>query len=229
MQTRIVNADKREIMLETIKKRKETAYYREGSFLSEIILGKTKFIFPTSKMEKGMWIFRSVMLSAQKYANLNIVETKKHYPVNYVNQNFNQSHYDITATDINHAYWRIAFLMGVINQKIYDKGLLLDNKTLRLASLSNLSSKKEYQIIKDGIVTQEYKTLKYDEKLHIVYNNIRHSCYEHMSNIGNLLGNDFICYKTDCVYYVDTLKNREIVHNYLTSNNLLFKQLIEDE
>jgi hypothetical protein len=229
MQTRIVNADKREIMLETIKKRKETAYYREGSFLSEIILGKTKFIFPTSKMDKGMWIFRSVMLSAQKYANLNIVETKKHYPVNYVNQNFNQSHYDITATDINHAYWRIAFLMGVINQKIYDKGLLLDNKTLRLASLSNLSSKKEYQIIKEGNITQEYRVLKYNEVLHTIYNNIRYSCYEYMNNIAELLGNDFICYKTDCIYYVDTLKNREIVHNYLTSNNLLFKQLIEDE
>jgi hypothetical protein len=106
---------------------------------------------------------------------------------------------------------------------------LLDNKTLRLASLSNLSSKKEYQIIKDGIVTQEYKTLKYDEVLHTVYNNIRHSCYEHMTNIATLLGNDFICYKTDCIYYTDSLKNREIVHNYLTSNNLLFKQLIEDE
>jgi hypothetical protein len=229
MQTRIVNADKREMMLETIKKRKETAYYREGSFLSEIILGKTKFLFPTEKMDKGMWIFRSVSLSAQKYANLNVIEKKKHYPVNYVNDNFNQSHYDITATDINHAYWRIAYLMGVISQKIYDKGLLLDNKTLRLASLSNLSSKKEYQIIKEGIVTQEYKTLKYDEVLHTVYNNIRYSCYEYMNNIAELLGNDFICYKTDCIYYVDTLKNREIVHNYLTSKNLLFKQLIEDE
>ena len=52
MLTRIVNADKRKIMLETIKKRKETAYYREGSFLSEIILGKTKFLFPTEKMDK---------------------------------------------------------------------------------------------------------------------------------------------------------------------------------
>jgi hypothetical protein len=229
MLTRIVNADKREIMLKTIKKRKETAYYREGSFLSEIILGKTKFLFPTEKMDKGMWIFRSVMLSAQKYVNLNVVEEKKHYPVNLVNENFNRSHYNITATDINHAYWRIAYLMGVINEKIYDKGLLLDNKTLRLSSLSNLSSKKEYQIIKEGEVTNEYKTLRYNEILHIVYNNIRYSCYEHMTNIATLLGNDFICYKTDCIYYVDTLNNREIVHNYLTLNNLLFKQLIEDE
>lgn len=158
-----------------------------------------------------------------------MLKKKTHYPVNFVNTNFNQSHYDITATDINHAYWRIAFLMGVINQKIYDKGLLLEDKSLRLASLSNLSSKKEYQIIKDGEITQEYKTLRYNETLHTVYNNIRFTCYEYMSNIATLLGNDFICYKTDCIYYVDTENNRKIVHNFLTSNNLLFKQLIEDD
>ena len=119
--------------------------------------------------------------------------------------------------------------MGIISQKIYDKGLILENKSLRLASLSNLSSKKEYQIIKDGELTQEYKILRYNEVLHIIYDNIRYTCYEYMSNIATLLGDDFICYKTDCIYYVDTENNRQIVHNFLTSNNLLFKQLIEDD
>jgi hypothetical protein len=228
METRIVNKNKKDKMIDVIKNRKETAYYREGSYITEIILGKTKFIFPNSKMNNGMWIFRSVMLSAQKYANINIIEKKPYYPVNYSNNNFSQSNYDITATDINHAYWRIAYLMGVLHEKLYNKGLLLEDKGLRLASLSNLSSKKEYQIIKDGILTQDYKTLRYSEVLHTVYNNIRFTCYEHMTNIANLLGNDFICYKTDCIYYVDSIKNREIVSNYLTLNNLLFKQLIED-
>jgi hypothetical protein len=229
METKIMNKDRKDNMIEVIKNRKDTAYYREGSFITEIILGKTKYIFPYSKMNKGMWIFRSVILSAQKYVNVNIIDKKPYYPVNFNNVFFNQSYYDITATDINHAYWRIAYLMGVISKKLYDKGLLIEDKGLRLASLSNLSSKKEYQIIKNGEITEEYKTLRYNEVLHTVYNNIRYTCYEHMTNIANLLGEDFICYKTDCIYYTDSLKNREIVHNYLTLNNLLFKQLIEDE
>ena len=76
METRIVNKNKKDKMIDVIKNRKETAYYREGSYITEIILGKTKFIFPNSKMNNGMWIFRSVMLSAQKYVNVNIIENK---------------------------------------------------------------------------------------------------------------------------------------------------------
>ena len=135
----------------------------------------------------------------------------------------------ITATDIDHAYWRIAYLSGMLTAKTYKKGLLLKDKALRLAALANLSSSKEYQVIKDGIITEKTVVLKYDPILQKVYNNIRYTCYEHMNILADLLEDDFICYKTDCIYYRDTPKNRELVQTYLETVDLEWKQLIEPE
>ena len=36
-------------------------------------------------------------------------------------------------------------------------------------------------------------------------------------------------YRTDCIYYRDTLDNRKIVHDYLFKNGFEFKQLVYDE
>ena len=44
---------------------------------------------------------------------------------------------------------------------------------------------------------------------------------------ADLLGEDFICYKTDCIYYRDTAENRELVQSYLDSVGLEWKQLVE--
>ena len=48
-----------------------------------------------------------------------------------------------------------------------------------------------------------------------------------MMNMAAMLGDDFICYKTDCIYYKDTNKNREIVQMYLDSVSIDWKQLVE--
>jgi hypothetical protein len=106
---------------------------------------------------------------------------------------------------------------------------LIKDKAMRLAALANLASLKEYQIIKDGVLTDKTVILKYDPILQKVYNNIRYTCYEHMNVISNLLGDDFICYKTDCIYYKDTEKNRILVQSYFDAADLQWKQLVEPE
>jgi hypothetical protein len=50
-----------------------------------------------------------------------------------------------------------------------------------------------------------------------------------MHILADLLGEEFICYKTDCIYYRDTPKNRELVQTYLDTVDLEWKQLIEPE
>jgi len=135
----------------------------------------------------------------------------------------------MTATDVNHAYWKIAFLEGMIKEKTYKRGLTIKEKSLRLAALANLSSTKEYYIIKDGVVTDKTTILKHDPILQKVYNNIRFICYDHMMRMARLLGSDFICYKTDCIYYKDTPGNRKMVQDYLDDNELEWKQLIEPD
>jgi hypothetical protein len=50
-----------------------------------------------------------------------------------------------------------------------------------------------------------------------------------MNILAEMLADDFICYKTDCIYYKDNTKNRELVQVYLDSVNIDWKQLVEPE
>lgn len=48
-----------------------------------------------------------------------------------------------------------------------------------------------------------------------------------MMTMAKMLGEDFICYKTDCIYYVDKPENRKMVQEYLDIFGLEWKQLVE--
>jgi hypothetical protein len=225
----VLRHEQKKTLLEKLKRRKATGYFRAGSFSDEIIWQDRKFLFPSpkKKVSAGIWVFRSVMHDVRMYIEDKRIRAKERLPVNLWNPKLEKFRGKITATDVDHAYWRIAYLEGIISDKTYKKGLELKDKALRLAALANLSSSKEYNVIKDGIVTKKTVVLKYDPILQKVYNNIRYTCYEHMTTLANILGEDFICYKTDCIYYKDTPKNRELVQIYLDSVGLEWKQLIE--
>jgi len=47
-----------------------------------------------------------------------------------------------------------------------------------------------------------------------------------MGNLAMILGEDFFAYKTDCIYYRDTLENRKKVYDYLDENNFLYSQMV---
>lgn len=218
-------------LLQKIKARKANGFYREGSFSDEVIWQDRKFLFPSpkKKVSQGMWVFRSVMHDVRHYISDKRIREKERLPVNRWNEDLKNFRGKITATDIDHAYWKIAYLQGVLTKNTYTKGLLLKDKSLRLAALANLASYKEYQIIKDGIITNKSVVLRHDPILQKIYNNIRYTCYEHMNILADLLGDQFICYKTDCIYYRDNPKNRELVQTYLDTVELEWKQLIEPE
>ena len=44
-----------------------------------------------------------------------------------------------------------------------------------------------------------------------------------------ILGIDFLCYKTDAIYYIDTKENRKKVNDFFYDNDLLMKQLEYDK
>lgn len=219
-------------LMHRLKMTREDALIRVGSFTTDIIWGSRKFIFinplyPIRK--KGAGIFKRVVDDVTIYLETHKVRAKKKYPSHFWNPLLKRVRGAITATDIDHAYWRIAFLHEYISFDTYIKGLELEDKSMRLAALANLSSKKEYNLIRNGEITNRTKVIRYDERLHTVYENIRNICFEHMSNLANLLGKDFICYKTDCIYYKDTEKNRLLVQNYMDDVALAWKQLSEQE
>jgi hypothetical protein len=50
-----------------------------------------------------------------------------------------------------------------------------------------------------------------------------------MGQLALLLGDDFFAYKTDAIYYRDTVKNRQIVYDYLDSLGFQYSQLDYEE
>jgi len=223
----VLRYNSKKAILRRLSFNKRKHYYRKGTYSEEIIWDGRRFLFPDpkKKMGDGMWVFRNVQNDALDYANGKRIKEKPKLPVNYWNPKRKYVKSEVSATDVDHAYWRIAFLDGIISQKTYDKGLLVKDKAMRLAALANLASSKEYQVIKDGQITDETIILKYSPIMHKVYNNIRYTCFEHMMNMANLLGDDFICYKTDCIYYKSSESNRQLVEQYLDSASLYWKHL----
>jgi hypothetical protein len=225
----VLRSDQKKTILDKLKGKKGIAYYRQGSFSDEIIWQNRKFLFPSKKKKvtAGMWVFRSVMNDVRDYISDKRIKALDRLPVNFWNQNMLDFQGKITATDVNHAYWRIAFMQGIISEKTYTKGLLIKDKSIRLAALANLASSKEYQVIRDGQMTNKTIVLKYDPILQKVYNNVRYTCYNYMMTMAHMLKEDFICYKTDCIYYVDKPENRKMVQEYLDIFGLEWKQLVE--
>jgi len=209
--------------------REGKAYIRNGAFATDIIWQNRRFVFPNPKKStrENMWIFKAVIYDVKLFIQKHNIKEKPRLPVNYWNENNRKFRGKITATDLDHAYWRIAFLNEYIRPETYLKGLDVKDKSLRLAALANLSSMKEFNIIENGKVTTKTVMIKYDPILHKVYSNIRNGCYEHMMNMANLLGDEFICYKTDCIYYKDKPENRELIQSYLDSVAMEWKQLNE--
>jgi hypothetical protein len=116
--------------------------------------------------------------------------------------------------------------LGVISEKTYNKGLNDDFKAVRLASLSTMGANKKYQKMKNGKLLDEYKIVYGDDALKDVYKLIRLTCYKYMNQVKKLLGKDFLCYKTDCIYYIDTQYNRDIVTKFFMEKDLYVKQLV---
>lgn len=221
---------KEKYMLDLIKKNQGSGYLRSGNFSSEIIWDGKSYMFPSKgnarSYKKGLFLFGMVRKDAKAFlkGGGNIKVPKK-YPVNDYNENFSKLDEKMTGTDLNHAYWRIAFNLGIISKNTYFKGLDDEFKVVRLSALSTLGKGKDYFVIKDGIITNEVVKIGLNEDMDNLYKAIRYTCFKYMQNLKKMLKDDFICYRTDCVYYVDTKDNRKIVRDYFKKEKMSYKQL----
>jgi len=226
------NAEK--FILERMLAEKANGYIKKGTFTNEVVWGHYSFIF--SKLEKkkqnafkkGMFLFGMVRRDAKLFLQKNkrFKLPKRNSPIEYRGNLNEEILGKVTGTDINHAYWRIAYNLGVISENTYLKGLSDEFKSVRLAALSTMGATKKYQLIKKGELVDDYKIVKGDEQLQKVYMLIRYTCYGYMTKVKKLLGNDFLCYKTDCIYYTDNKENRKKVKDFFIEHELLVKQLV---
>ena len=220
-------------LMKQIKAKKGTAYIKKGTFTTELIWGKFSYVFTEldekqkKAFNKGMFLFGMVRKDVKEYLQKHpeIKLPKKYNQIEYSGNIDERLFGKVTGTDLNHAYWRIAYLKGIISELTYLKGLPDEFKSVRLAALSTMGQQKKYQIIKDGMLTHEYKIIKGNEQLQNVYKLIRYTCYRYMNQVRKMLGKDFLCYKTDCIYYIDTKQNRKKVNDFFMKKDLLIKQL----
>jgi len=230
--TRYAPQSMENFLLKKISQNKGNGFIKKGTFTNEIVWGKNSYIFSVldkkkqEAFKKGMFLFGMVRRDAKLFLKKNAIKLpEKNRQIEYT-RNFDPNLFDdVTGTDLNHAYWRIAYNLGIISPKTYMKGLDDKFKSVRLAALSTLGSDKKYQIIKEGEITEQLKIIKGDDELKKIYILIRYTCYQYMNQVKKILGKDFLCYKTDAIYYINTKENRAAVRQFFKEKNLLMKQL----
>ena len=219
------------MILNRLVKKGETFVYRETKFMTQIVYQGVETIyksrdtksFPANKL----FIFKMVKNDAMKFLEKNPNwEVPEKYPVNQTNYDYDASYGVITGTDINSAYWVIAHKLGVISDNTYTKAQGNDWKVIRLAALAVLGRSVAYQEYIGGVKQKNPIVVpSEDPRISLLYRSIRYKCFEMMTAIAELLGNDFEAYRTDCIYYRDTEDNRRKVYEYLDAEGFSYKQL----
>lgn len=203
-------------------------FVRRSSDCSEIIVGDTLFTFTTTRnFPRGkLFLFQMVKKDVLKWiAGRDNIDMPPEFEATRYNYDYDDSYGIIAGTDLNHAYWRIALQRGIIRQETYEKGLGGDCKALRLATLSVLGRPKTFVEYKDGERVDEHVSQATDIMLKQVFKYIRLVCFNMMHDLAVRLGDDFECWKTDCIYYRDTPENRKLVHDFFIKRSMDFKQL----
>ena len=235
-QIKFLPSDRMERMFNILKQRNEEAYFRRGSYGDELIInGLTIFYYKGSRANyKYGWVFKQVKKQAVDYVSKNKVKLKKDYPAFLLNKKFifkdgENIKKNIAGFDIDDAFWNIAFKMGLINERMYRTGLEFSDevKSIKLASLANLSSDKHYSIVENGEINETKKmvTIPCNPLTKIVYQNIRDTCLEYMFNLSKLLKDDFYEYRVDAIYFRKSAQSIKLVKDYFKNLNVSVSRL----
>jgi hypothetical protein len=215
--------------VQKLKRAKKSFLLREGTDCCEVIVDGTCYVyststrFPISKLFLFNLVKRDATAFLEAHENVFLPEE---YPTAYYNEDYEDEEGTIIGFDINHAYWRIAYNLGIITEHTYRKGLGTDCKAVRLAALSTLGRQKAFKQFKDGGQLDEYLvTQSKTEDLARLYTLIRFSCFEMMHDAAVILGDDFDAWKTDCIYFRDTPQNRESMNEFFSKKGLTYKVL----
>ena len=197
--------------IETYIHLKKSFKVRSSMNITEIVTSTGQKIYEhkNQRFKEGLYLFGMVKRDVLNYiAENGSIEPYMELPVNYANQKFDYDN-NVIGLDIDNAYWSVAKLKGYISKKTYDKGLEQKDgmKSIRLSCLSTLGKSRVYNVYEDGIYIGDEK-VKEDSELQDIYNDVRFSTYGVMLEISELLGEDFCCWKTDCIFFKDTIENR---------------------
>jgi hypothetical protein len=207
--------------------KKLTFKVRKASECTEILVDDKHIVFASQNIfpKKKIYLFNNVKQQVTKWVKENSVVLPEDLNSIKYNYDYDTEIGTMAGTDLNHAYWRIAYLYGMINEKTYISGLDTECKALRLATLSVLGREKKFDSYENGVHKDSFVHQQENVDLKNVFKFIRLTCFSFMKEASILLGDDFFAWKTDCIYYRESLKNIKMVQEYLDQFNLTYKQL----
>lgn len=209
--------------------------YNKKTFHIDRRLGSKKAVWDEEKNLGGMyrkpmtpeaqryaWVFSQVKQSFSRYIKKN-PKFKVFKPVSSTKKD--RARYDklrkgqrFLATDGSHFYWRMAYHLGYISEKLYTKLCDPEFKLIRNKALACLAS----ATLRDRYVNGEYvDTINIgDPQLSQLYKNVRYKSYSIMHGCMVACKKDFLKYKVDCIYYMPI--KRKLMESIFIANNMLF-------
>lgn len=159
---------------------------------------------PAMRRSKAIGFIGQVKKAINNYLAVNfenLEEIKQANSSTYINRDLIYSlplKTELNLLDIRHCYWRIAYLKGYINEKLYKKALGSDYKTLRNIALACIVSAKGKIYYENGVKINE---IWCDHTLYrTIYDNIRFYAYNVLQEILGEVGEKYIlACRTDSV------------------------------
>ena len=112
----------KEFLLKRMERDKADGLIKKGVFTDEIVWGAYSYIIPKMNkkkqgaFKKGMFLFGMVKKDVKKYLNEKTIRLPKRYgQIEFNDDLYFDEDERITGTDLNHAYWRIAYNLGIIS------------------------------------------------------------------------------------------------------------------
>jgi hypothetical protein len=178
---------------------------------------------------KGMGLINKVKSVVLKQDFVGKLNSSEYYEKLLKRMQFNRSYfdgkkyYDVVEFDLVKAYWVSAYKLGILPEDLYKEGLKNGYSKIEiLACLGNFAKVKKSR----GFNGQEYsksKTIEDSSNTRFLWNAISYETDRCMVECANELGNDFILYWTDAVFFRDVAYNRELVANVMAKHGFEFK------
>lgn len=220
-----------ELMIKKLSTYNVEYFFSEKEKMNYVVYGNSIFSYSKStEFKSGLFLFGLVKKDLDNWLlnnpNPTFTENYPPYFISRENNGFKKKKY---SYDINHCFWRIAFINGYISENTYNHGLRLKEKNQSLKQLycMALSVQGQSKTLDGYIGTKKTgKTLTIQKNpIHKeIYNDIRNRTFKIMDKIAFELKADFLEYNVDCITF-KMAKNCKIVEKLLTDENLQFKKI----
>lgn len=204
-------------------------FYRDFKETCYIVQQDRCFTFAKNKaFNRGLFLFGLVKKDFDKWLSRNPEpKFEDFYPPTRIKTV--QTELTPIKYDIDHAYWRIAFLKGYISEGTYKHGIRLKNeddafKKLYCMALSVQGQRKVLHGYRNKVRTGTTFVIEKDPMHAEIYKDIRHSTHKIISDLADILWDDFLQYNVDCITFIRQ-KNCKKVESYFKKQNLTFKKL----